>query len=156
LREAGSDSMAPEQGSKSRRTHPPLFVVLHSRQVFRACGETTLMLPPTAGRSAAGELRRSVSVFGPVLLQGVCPANAARHFAVGTYDPVAYALVVDALTHSGRGAAAERLSKAVCHQRLAPGVDPRTFARDLVALYAHVGSHKGVGRFSRTEPPLAP
>ena len=111
---------------------------------------------PNLDSTGSSSLHTGGGVIANVAVQDVCPANAARHFAVGTYDPVAYALVVDALTHSGRGAAAERISKSVCHQRLASGVDPRTFARDLAALYAYVGSHKRVGGFSRTEPPLAP
>jgi hypothetical protein len=111
---------------------------------------------PNLDTTGSSSLHTGGGVIANVAVQDVCPANAARHFAVGTYDPVAYALAIDALSHSGRGAAADRISKTVCRERLAPGVDPRTFARDLGALYAYVGSHKRVGGFTRAEPALAP
>ena len=42
---------------------------------------------------------------------------------VGTVDPVAYALVMDALNHPGPADAA-RIDRSVCGQVYQPGVDP--------------------------------
>jgi hypothetical protein len=111
---------------------------------------------PNLDTTGSSSLHTGGGVIANVAVQDVCPANTARHFAVGTYDPVAYALVIDALSHNGRGAAAARIPKAVCRRRYQPGVDPATFARDFAALNAYVGAHKRVGGFGREEPPLAP
>jgi triacylglycerol esterase/lipase EstA (alpha/beta hydrolase family) len=74
----------------------------------------------------------TTSLSGPgditnVALQDVCPANTAEHLAIGTYDPVAYALAMDALTHRGP-ADPSRIPASVCAETFMPGVDPRTFA----------------------------
>ncbi|HEX4872469.1 MAG TPA: hypothetical protein VFV27_09170 [Nevskiaceae bacterium] len=62
-------------------------------------------------------------------LQTVCPANVADHLAIGSYDAVAWALVLDALSHPGPVDPA-RIDPAVCAQPLMPGVNPQTFAAD--------------------------
>ena len=72
------------------------------------------------------------SLSGPgditnVALQDICPGNTAEHLAIGTFDPVAYALAMDALTHPGPADPA-RIASSVCTEALMPGVDPRTFA----------------------------
>jgi triacylglycerol esterase/lipase EstA (alpha/beta hydrolase family) len=77
----------------------------------------------------------SSSVAGPasrvtnVATQDVCPADAGEHLAVGTFDPVAYALALDALTHAGP-AKPGRISRSVCHRLFQPGVRAATFAAD--------------------------
>jgi hypothetical protein len=72
-----------------------------------------------------------------VATQDVCPANNADHIAVGTYDPVAYALAMDALTHPGP-ANPSRLASSVCTEIFMPGVDPRTFAANLADAYNQI------------------
>jgi hypothetical protein len=62
-----------------------------------------------------------------VSTQDVCPRDLDEHLAIGTIDPVAYALVLDALTHAGP-AVPSRIKKSVCTQLLQPGVDPTTAA----------------------------
>ena len=61
-----------------------------------------------------------------VALQDVCPQDLNEHLAVGTYDPVAYAIAMDALTHDGPAVPA-RVSRAVCAEQFMPGVDPTQF-----------------------------
>jgi triacylglycerol esterase/lipase EstA (alpha/beta hydrolase family) len=77
----------------------------------------------------------STSLTGPgditnVATQDVCPANLADHIAVGSYDPVAYALAVDALEHPGP-ADPQRISSSVCAQAVMPGLEPSTVALNL-------------------------
>lgn len=84
----------------------------------------------------------TTSLTGPgditnVATQDVCPANTAEHIAVGTYDPVAYALAMDALTHAGPADPA-RLAASVCDEVLMPGVDPRTFLTNLADAYNQI------------------
>jgi triacylglycerol lipase len=57
-----------------------------------------------------------------VMVQDVCPNHAVNHVAL-MRDPVAYALVVDALTHAG-GADPSRIPVTVCAEQVIPGVDP--------------------------------
>ena len=58
-----------------------------------------------------------------VATQDVCPDDTYEHLSVGTVDPVAYALAVDALTHPGP-ADPKRVPSSVCAQTLMPGVNP--------------------------------
>jgi len=61
-----------------------------------------------------------------VALQDVCPVHVAEHIKAITYDAVAYALAIDALTHDGPADPA-RINPRVCGQEFHPGVDPATF-----------------------------
>lgn len=84
----------------------------------------------------------TTSLSGPgditnVALQDVCPANTNEHIAIGTYDPVAYALAMDALNHAGP-ADPSRIPASVCDQIFMPGVDPRTFAANLADAYNQI------------------
>jgi hypothetical protein len=84
----------------------------------------------------------STSLHGPgeitnVAVQDVCPADAADHIAVGTYDPVAYALAMDALDHHGP-ANPRRIPQSVCAQMVMPGVEPSTLATNLSQLWQQI------------------
>ncbi|HVE25757.1 MAG TPA: lipase, partial [Sporichthya sp.] len=84
----------------------------------------------------------TTSLSGPgditnVALQDICPANTGEHIAIGTYDPVAYALAMDALTHPGPANPA-RIPASVCDETFMPGVDPRTFAANLADAYNQI------------------
>ena len=48
-----------------------------------------------------------------IATQAVCPGDAYEHLTIGTIDPVAYALAVDALTHPGPADPARRPSRLV-------------------------------------------
>jgi hypothetical protein len=56
-----------------------------------------------------------------VELQSICPLDTSEHVEGGTTDPVAYAVGVDAITHTGPASPA-RISPSVCDQALMPGV----------------------------------
>ena len=58
-----------------------------------------------------------------VSTQDICPADVYEHLTIGTVDPVAYALVMDALRHRGPADPA-RIDPSVCHELYQPGVDP--------------------------------
>jgi triacylglycerol esterase/lipase EstA (alpha/beta hydrolase family) len=88
-----------------------------------------------------------------VAVQDVCPADLAEHIAVGTYDPVAYAIAMDALTHDGP-AVPGRVSHAVCTEAFMPGVNstqfPGAYADALDTIVSALLSHPTVA----AEPPL--
>jgi hypothetical protein len=56
-----------------------------------------------------------------VELQSICPLDTSEHIEGGTTDPPAYALGVDAITHTGPANPA-RISRSVCDEALMPGV----------------------------------
>jgi hypothetical protein len=74
--------------------------------------------------------RGTSSLHGPgrianVATQDICPADAMEHLLIGTVDPVASALVMDALDHRGP-ARAQRIDRSVCGSVYMPGFDPVT------------------------------
>ncbi len=73
-----------------------------------------------------------------VATQQICPADIYEHLAVGTVDPVAYALAVDALRHAGP-AKLSRIPKSVCPQVYMPGVNPANAQIELEMLAAAPG-----------------
>jgi hypothetical protein len=72
---------------------------------------------------------------------------------MGTYDPVAYALAVDAFTHSGP-ADPTRISGSVCTQPFQPGVDPLTFPADYASFAAAIATSVAQSPETAKEPPL--
>lgn len=72
-----------------------------------------------------------------VAVQEICPANTSEHLNVGTTDPVAAALALDALDHDGP-AKLSRIAATVCAQPYMPGVDPVTGPADLAAAAAQL------------------
>ena len=106
--------------------------------------------PP--GKLVGGEPTR-VDGATNIRLQDICPANTADHVSIGVYDPVTYAVIIDALTHPGPADPA-RLDRGVCSQALPPHVDPVTFPANYAKvwgeIWAQLLTHPGVP----AEPPL--
>lgn len=70
-----------------------------------------------------------------ILVQDVCPGHVADHGTL-LFDPVVYALVLDALDHQGQ-ADPDRVDRSVCGQATMPGFDPvgySTFSNTVAAL----------------------
>jgi hypothetical protein len=88
-----------------------------------------------------------------VAVQDVCPGHPADHLAMGSYDPVAWALALDALDHDGP-ADPLRLDLTVCGEPFMPGVDPATFAQDYAAMLAVITQANADSRRTPAEPPL--
>jgi len=84
---------------------------------------TDEVVQPNSGPDASAALHTGAGTITNVAIQDICPADVNEHLAVGTIDPVAYALAVDALTHAGPASPA-RISPSVCDQVDMPGVDP--------------------------------
>jgi triacylglycerol esterase/lipase EstA (alpha/beta hydrolase family) len=110
---------------------------------------------PNSGPAPSSALRTGAGNVANIALQDVCPTDTADHFAIGSYDPVGYAIVVDALAHDG-AAVKQRIPLTVCAQQYQPGVDPSTFAADFGAMVAYAGDSRGDAAKVPAEPPLAP
>lgn len=78
--------------------------------------------PAGSAATASAALHTGDGAITNVATQDLCPLDPYEHLEVGTVDPVAYALAVDALTHAGP-ADPSRVSRMVCLQTTMPGVD---------------------------------
>jgi pimeloyl-ACP methyl ester carboxylesterase len=86
-----------------------------------------------------------------VSVQDVCPADVVEHLGIGTFDPVAYALAINAMSHPGPAIPAE-IPKTVCNEKLMPGIDPLTFGP--AAAEAAVQTETSAALTVYKEPPL--
>ena len=83
------------------------------------------VVQPNSDDTGSSSLHGGAGRITNVATQDICPGNTSEHFQIGTIDPVAYALAMDALTHDGP-ADPKRIPVTVCTQALQPGVDPVT------------------------------
>jgi len=84
---------------------------------------TDEVVTPNADDSGSSSLRTGAGRILNVATQDICPLDTYEHINVGTIDPAAYALAIDALDHDGPASEA-RIDRAVCAQPYQPGVDP--------------------------------
>ena len=92
------------------------FAGISYTEIFSNTDEVVVPHSSSALRAGPGQVTT-------VATQQICPLDAYEHLLIGTVDPVTYALVMDALTHSGP-AVPSRVSRLVCLQAYQPGVDP--------------------------------
>jgi triacylglycerol esterase/lipase EstA (alpha/beta hydrolase family) len=118
-----------------------------------AYSRTDEVVTPNLDASGSSSLHTGKGRIANVAVQDICPADLSEHLAMGSYDPVGYALAVDAFTHSGP-AKASRISTGVCAQPFQPGVNPSTFAADYAGYLAAVGNAALTSPFVQAEPPL--
>ena len=83
--------------------------------------------PNSTDATSSSALHTGAGRITNVSTQDICPADVNEHLNVGTIDPAAYALVIDALDHAGP-AKPSRIDPAVCQQPYQPGVDPSNVA----------------------------
>jgi hypothetical protein len=94
---------------------------------------TDEVVQPNSGPNASAALHTGGGQITNVATQDVCPRDTDEHLMIGTVDPVAYALAVDALTHPGPADPA-RVPQSVCSQLYMPGVNPLSAATYLQTL----------------------
>ncbi|TCP41222.1 alpha/beta hydrolase family protein [Tamaricihabitans halophyticus] len=91
-----------------------------------------------------------------VAIQDVCPLGlTSEHIAVGTYDPVAYALAMDALDHDGP-TRPSRVPRSVCTQPFMPGVEATRFPTEYVNAMSGIASELVLQQRTDKEPELKP
>lgn len=79
--------------------------------------------PNSTNATSTSALHTGNGQITNVSIQDVCPLDLNEHLAVGTTDPAAYALAMDALRHTGP-AKLSRINPSVCLQLYQPGVNP--------------------------------
>ena len=99
---------------------------------------TDEVVQPNSGPNATAALHTGSGEVTNVATQQICPLDVYEHLAIGTMDPVAYALAVDSLTHSGPADPA-RISRSVCSQLFMPGIDPTNLNMYLQILFGAPG-----------------
>jgi pimeloyl-ACP methyl ester carboxylesterase len=118
--------------------------------------------PADNNADASAALHTGAGMITNVATQSICPGDVDEHLLIGTYDPVAYALAVDALTHRGP-AVPSRVSRSVCSELFMPGVtltDPANLIELLTVLPGLIAVDvPGINLVGapevRAEPPLA-
>jgi hypothetical protein len=84
---------------------------------------TDEVVMPNQNDHGTSSLHGGGGMITNVATQDLCPADVYEHLTIGTVDPVAAALALDALTHPGP-AKLSRIPSSVCGQTYMPGVDP--------------------------------
>lgn len=115
---------------------------------------TDEIVVPNFDASGSSSLHTGAGEIANIAVQQICPGDVSDHLAMGSYDAVAYALVVDALTHSGVADPA-RIPLTVCAQPFQPGVDPGTFGSDYAGFLQQIGRAQSGDPTVTAEPPLA-
>jgi hypothetical protein len=94
------------------------------------------VVTPNSDDTGSSSLHGGGGEITNVAVQEICPADLNEHNGLGTVDNVAYALAMDALTHSG------------------PGVNPLTLATDAASTLADDLSNIFTHPPTPAEPPL--
>ena len=123
------------------------YTVVYSR--------TDEIVTPNLDASGSSSLHTGSGAIANVAVQQVCPADASDHLAMGTYDPVGYALAMDAFSHEALADPA-RIPPSVCTEPLQPGVDPVTFPVDYAQFLAAIGAAAAQSPEVSAEPPPTP
>jgi hypothetical protein len=121
------------------------YTVIYSR--------TDEIVVPNLDASGSSSLHTGSGRIANIAVQQVCPNDTSDHLAMGSYDPVGYALAVDTFTHPGT-ADPSRVSPTVCAQPFQPGVDPSTFASDYSGYLNAIGQAQQNAPQVAAEPPL--
>ncbi len=79
--------------------------------------------PNGSAAVASAALHTGGGAITNVPTQQICPDDVYEHLTIGTVDPVAYAIAVNALTHTAPADLSAILS-SVCSQVFMPGVNP--------------------------------
>jgi len=110
------------------------------------------MVTPNTPPNPSSALAGSANVAN-IAIQEICPTSTADHLSIGTYDPVAYALTLDAIENPGP-AVPGRISPTVCARAFQPGVNPATFATDYAAFTSEISEQLQTFPKVAAEPPL--
>jgi triacylglycerol esterase/lipase EstA (alpha/beta hydrolase family) len=97
---------------------------------------TSQFVQPNLNSSGTTSLHGGGGAIANIATQDICPLNVADHLAY-YYDPVAYAIVLDALDHPGPADPA-RINHAVCAQVSMPYVNPVDIPATTAGIYQKI------------------
>jgi pimeloyl-ACP methyl ester carboxylesterase len=124
-----------QQRSKARfiralNSRAETFAGISYTQIYTRTDEVVM---PSTGPTPSSALTTGAGRITNVATQDVCPLDVYEHVLLGTVDPVAHALAVDALDHDGP-AKRGRINPAVCSKTFMPGIDPLDVENDVRSL----------------------
>ena len=108
--------------------------------------------PNDNAETGSSSLRTGEGRRTNVAIQDVCPNAKAEHLSIGTVDPVAYGLAMDALTNDGPADPA-RVPLTVCAEVFHEGYDPVTGPASAAAAVASFQGYEA--KTVEREPALA-
>lgn len=112
-----------------------------------------IVTPNIDARTASSPLRTGDGRVSNIQVQDICQLDVADHLAMGSYDPVAWAVALDALDHDGP-ADAGRIGRGVCTGLFMPGVNTIAFAANYARYTATIARAVLLARQVPAEPPL--
>ncbi|BBH17570.1 hypothetical protein Back2_18570 [Nocardioides baekrokdamisoli] len=127
------------QGWQQRSTSNYLRALNSVTETFAGISYTEIyshndeVVLPSTGPRPSSALHSGAGLITNVATQDLCPSDVYEHLAVGTIDPVTYALATDALSHPGP-ALPSRISRSACSQILMPGVSAAAAQQNLSLL----------------------
>jgi triacylglycerol esterase/lipase EstA (alpha/beta hydrolase family) len=109
---------------------------------------------PNTNEEGSSSVHTGGGQIANIAVQEVCAGHRSDHLAMGSYDPVGYALALDAVTHAGTADKA-RIALSVCAEAFQPGVNPETFAADDAKYNQAIAETFGDPKYKvPSEPPL--
>ncbi len=120
-----------------------------------AYSQTDEIVQPNAdAKTGSSSLRTGEGRVTNVAVQSICPVSGTNsHLLIGTIDPVAYALALDALSHDGPADPSKVNPLAVCGLPVHEGVNPLTVGADAAAAVASFEGYQA--KTIPAEPKLA-
>jgi Lipase (class 2) len=94
--------------------------------------------PNGSAATASAALHTGAGRITNVPTQQICPLDVYEHLTIGTIDPVAYAIAVNALTHAAPANLSE-IPKSVCSEVVSPQINPANLNAGLEILEAAPG-----------------
>jgi hypothetical protein len=137
---------------KALNSGPETFAGIDYTVAFSRHDE--VVTPNADAETGSSALRTGDGRISNTRIQDVCPNDTAEHLVLGSYDPVGWALALDALTHDGPADAARLDPTAICAQPFMPGVDPAAFPANWGRYLAAVGEGSRQAEQVGAEPPL--
>jgi triacylglycerol esterase/lipase EstA (alpha/beta hydrolase family) len=114
---------------------------------------TDEVVTPNLDDTGSSPLHGGGGDISNVAVQQICPLDVNEHLGLGTYDPVAWALALDAVDHSGP-ADPSRIPSSVCTELAMPGVNPANVATDAAQFAAEIATAIAGAEQVPAEPPL--
>jgi triacylglycerol esterase/lipase EstA (alpha/beta hydrolase family) len=116
------------------------YTVIYSR--------TDEIVVPNLNSQGSSSLHTGDGRIENIAVQEICPTDVSDHLAMGSYDPVGYALAVDAFRHESL-ANPKDLPPTVCDHPFQPGVDPSTFPTSYASYLKEIGQAQAPNRERR-------
>lgn len=137
--------------AQAMNSHQETFPGLSYTNIYT---RTDQFVQPNLDDTGTSSLHGGGGKITNIAIQDICPADlASEHIAVGTYDPTAYAIAVDALTHTGP-AKPERVPTTACTEPFMPGVTPAEFPGNYASAMNTIANQLATYPHIDAEPPL--